>query len=261
MSVAGGRFRLALVGKRMRTTKRSGHDKRRPAGVSAPTERVVWILVDIEQISKAGPLGAVAGKPQRVGSFRLRFADERWEWSDEVAGLFGYRPGSIAPTTELVLRHKHPDDRVEVARGIAHAIATGEPFSSRHRIIDCVGNVHHVIVVGDRMVDKSGVAIGTAGYYVDVTGPFEEQRQEALSETIPEWVESRATIDQVKGMLMLVYGVSADQAFQVLRWRSQETNIKLKEFSVRLAAAVVGMDGGPTKLRTRFDHLLLTLRR
>jgi hypothetical protein len=49
-----------------------------------------------------------------VGSFRFWFAGERWEWSDEVARMHGYEPGSVAPTTKLLLSHKHPDDREHV---------------------------------------------------------------------------------------------------------------------------------------------------
>jgi hypothetical protein len=36
-----------------------------------------------------------------VGSFRYIVREDRWEWSDEVARMHGYRPGSITPTTDL----------------------------------------------------------------------------------------------------------------------------------------------------------------
>jgi hypothetical protein len=50
----------------------------------------------------------------RVGGFRYLVRDERWEWSDEVAQMHGYAPGTITPTTELVLAHRHPDDKATV---------------------------------------------------------------------------------------------------------------------------------------------------
>ena len=46
-----------------------------------------------------------------VGAFRFWFIGQRWEWSDEVALMHGYEPGSVVPTTELLLSHKHPEDR------------------------------------------------------------------------------------------------------------------------------------------------------
>ena len=49
-----------------------------------------------------------------VGSFHFWFAGERWDWSDEVARMHGYEPGSVVPTTKLLLSHKHPEDRAHV---------------------------------------------------------------------------------------------------------------------------------------------------
>jgi len=48
------------------------------------------------------------GTPQRVGWFRFYFEDQRWEWSEQVQRMHGYQPGTVTPTTELVLAHKHP---------------------------------------------------------------------------------------------------------------------------------------------------------
>ncbi|MGX1776616.1 PAS and ANTAR domain-containing protein [Nocardia brasiliensis] len=198
------------------------------------------------------------GTPQSVGSFRFWFADQRWDWSDEVAAMHGYTPGTVTPTTELLLTHKHPDDRAQVASALAKSIEDGEPFSSRHRILDTLGRVHHVIVVADHLFDHTGAVVGTSGYYIDVTETLEEHRQEALDDALPELWASRAVIEQAKGAVMLVYGVNAEQAFRVLSWRSQETNIKLRTLASRLVADLESLTNSTVGLRTQFDHLLLT---
>ena len=59
------------------------------------------------------PFGA--GAPQRIGWFRFYFDDDRWEWSPQVEKMHGYPPGSVTPTTEMVLAHKHPDDYRQIA--------------------------------------------------------------------------------------------------------------------------------------------------
>ena len=56
-----------------------------------------------------------AGDPQRVGWFRFYFDDDRWEWSPQVEKMHGYLPGTVNPTTEMVLAHKHPDDYRQIA--------------------------------------------------------------------------------------------------------------------------------------------------
>ncbi|WP_327117172.1 PAS and ANTAR domain-containing protein [Nocardia sp. NBC_01730] len=198
------------------------------------------------------------GTPQSVGAFRFWFADRRWEWSDEVAEIHGYPPGSITPTTELLLTHKHPEDRAQVASALEKSIENTEPFSSRHRIIDTGGRVHHVIVVADTMNDERDQVVGTSGYYIDVTDTLEEHRQEALDDALPELYAARAVIEQAKGALMLVYGIGPEQAFRVLSWRSQETNVKLRALAERLVADLASLADSASGLRTRFDHLLLT---
>jgi len=40
---------------------------------------------------------------------------------------------------------------------------------------------------------------------------------------------TRAVIEQAKGALMVVQGVSAEDAFAVLRWHSSHANLKLRD--------------------------------
>jgi hypothetical protein len=208
--------------------------------------------------SEGGALGYL-----NVGSFRFWFAGERWEWSDEVARMHGYEPGSVAPTTKLLLSHKHPDDREHVRDLLDHALHSGESFSSRHRFIDTGGGMHDAIVVADRIVDESGAVLGTAGYYIDLTDTFDEARfetrQEVLDEALPDLFENRAAIEQAKGVLIAVYRVSADQAFRVLQWRSQETNIKLRALAKQLVNEVINLPPPSAAVQSQFDHVLLTV--
>ena len=71
-------------------------------------------------------------------------------------------------------------------------------------------------------------------------------------------VRSRAIIEQAKGALMLVYSLSADAAFDLLTWRSQETNTKIRVIAEQLVLAFGDDIRAPTSFRDRFDALLLT---
>ena len=198
-----------------------------------------------------------------VGTFRFWFVDQRWEWSDEVARMHGYEPGTVTPTTELLLSHKHPEDRAHVQDLLDYALQSEGSFSSRHRFLDTAGKVHDAIVVADRMVDEDGTVLGTAGYYIDLTDTFDETRcevrQEVLDEALPDLFENRAAIEQAKGVLMYVYRVSAEQAFRVLQWRSQETNVKLRELAKQLLAEVSTLEVPTAAVQSHFDHVLLTV--
>lgn len=199
------------------------------------------------------PLGLVIGQgaPQRVGRFRYFLDSQRWEWSDQVARMHGYEPGAVQPSTELLLQHKHPEDRPQVA-AVLDRVQRGEPFSSRHRIIDTAGRIHWVIVVGDSIRDGVGGVIGTAGFYVDVT----EVLQSDVSTAVSEVAESRAVIEQAKGVLMVAYGIPADRSFDILVWRSQETNVKVRDLAAGFVAALAGTL--PPDAVSVVDHVLLT---
>ena len=197
------------------------------------------------------PLGA--GAPQRIGWFRFYFDDGRWEWSPQVEKMHGYRPGSVTPTTEMVLTHKHPDDYRQIADTLDLIRQTRQAFSSRHRIIDVQGRVHHVVVVGDLLREIDGTVIGTHGYYVDVT-PSEREHQDQVTAAVAVIAESRADIERTKGMLMLIYGMDEPAAFELLKWRSQETNTKLRLLAAQIAADFVALSGSrelPRSIRLR----------
>lgn len=196
--------------------------------------------------------------PAQVGAFTLWFARQRWEWSAPVYRMHGYAPGEVEPTTELVLAHKHPDDRDVVAELIQRALTHGESFSSRHRVIDTAGCERTVMVVAERVLDESGVAVGTSGYYIDLTETLGAAERAALDEAVPEIVEFRAVIEQAKGVLMRMYGINADQAFKVLSWRSQETNTKLRDIAAQVIADLAQVPPPPPATVSAFDHLLLT---
>lgn len=194
----------------------------------------------------------------RIGWVRYFFTEDRWEWSDEVAQMHGYAPGTVTPTTELILAHKHPSDRDELAALLARIRKTHEPFSSRHRIRDTSGRVHHVVVVGNQMRNDAGQLIGSDGFYIDQSGD-DETVQELLSEQVRAVAERRSAIDQAKGMLMMVYGINDEAAFDLLRWRSQQTNIKLRALAGQVVADFTGVPhNGQMPARAVYDNLLMT---
>ena len=194
-----------------------------------------------------------------AGSFKYHAREDRWEWSDEVAVMHGYEPGTVTPTTELVLSHKHPDDKPTVAQLIEQVRRLGIPFSSRHRIIDTAGRIHVVVVVGDRWKDDAGEVVGTTGFYIDVTEEFDADVRRSLDEVVAIIAVRRATINQAIGMLMLAHGLSADEAFEVLARRSQETNVKLRDLAAQFVKDVAATSRLGPGVATRLDDILSTV--
>jgi PAS domain S-box-containing protein len=199
------------------------------------------------------------GALERIGWYRFYFADERWEWSAEVEQIHGYEVGTVTPTTELVLSHKHPDDYEHIAATLDDIRRTLKPFSTRHRIITTRGETRDVVVIGERFHDHDGEVIGTQGFYIDVT-PTAEARQSSISTALAEITDARGAIERAKGVLMYVYRIDADAAFELLRWRSQECNVKLRSLAEQLLEDVRTLTHDEDSLPSRaaFDELLLT---
>lgn len=80
----------------------------------ADRETPVSNVIDEEELS-AVDLVLGLGDPQKVGRFSYLLDGDRWQWSDAVARMHGYAPGTVEPTTDLLLQHKHPEDREHVA--------------------------------------------------------------------------------------------------------------------------------------------------
>lgn len=198
----------------------------------------------------------LGGEPQRVGRFEYRYDSGAWTWSDTVARMHGYEPGEIEPTTELVLSHKHPDDLARV-KGLLQQSAA--PFSSRHRIRTTTGEIRKVVVVGDPVTDADGHIVATRGFYIDITESFNADLQQSISDELQVIVSHREVIDQAKGMLMLIYQLSADAAFAILKWRSQELNVKLSTVAEKLVAELPDLLDAHPAMRAPIDHYLLTL--
>ncbi len=232
-------------------TARSEEGEATVDGPGSPSEQLMSDVVEQQELG-AVDLVLGLGDPQRVGRFRFFVDGQRWEWSDAVARMHGYEPGEVEPTTELLLKHKHPEDRERMA-AVLERVLNGKPFSSRHRIIDTSGHTRCVVVAGDRMVDDAGTPIGTSGFYIDVTDSLHTD----ITNVLEAVADARARIEQAKGVLMAAYGITEERAFDILVWRSQETNLKVRELATRFLDAVAGTASADT--RTHIDHALLTL--
>jgi PAS domain S-box-containing protein len=201
------------------------------------------------------PLALLGGPPQRVGRFGYDYSSDTWTWSDTVARIHGYEPGEVAPTTELVINHKHPDDLAEIKALLQQS---GAPFSSRHRIRTTTGEIRNVVVVGDAVTDEDGRIVGTRGFYIDITDDLNAEVQQGIGEELHVILSNRERIEQAKGMLMALYNVDADAAFSILRWRSQQTNVKLSTIAAQFIADVPKLLEANPGMRAPVDHYLMS---
>ncbi|MFF2834041.1 PAS and ANTAR domain-containing protein [Cellulosimicrobium cellulans] len=172
------------------------------------------------------------GASQQIGRYRLELATGTWWWSSETYRVHGFEPGEVVPTTELVLAHKHPDDRDRVRQILDEARATGEPFSSVHRIMDARGKERYLVIVGQGRRDPvTGMVVELLGYFVDITSTVAAGGEERAHRDIAAAAAGRGPIEQAKGILVATHGVDPDEAFGLLKRASNDKNVRLRDLA------------------------------
>ena len=177
-----------------------------------------------------------------AGRFVYRVHEDAWEWDDDVYRIHGLEPGSIRPTTELIHASKHPDDLERVKAVLEGAARDGGSFAVAYRLLRADGTERQVVLIGCGDPGDPGDPGGhrvevVEGYYIDLTKDFAAQIREETHRAVAASAETRATIEQAKGVLMMAYGVSADGAFAMLEWWSRNHNVKVRDLAARLMAS------------------------
>ncbi|MET0699589.1 MAG: ANTAR domain-containing protein [Mycobacterium sp.] len=77
----------------------------------------------------------------------------------------------------------------------------------------------------------------------DTDSPAELQLayDQKLRDAVASFDRNRSGIEQAKGMLMFIYGISSGDAFQLLSSQSQATNVKVRSIAERLVVEFVAL--------------------
>jgi hypothetical protein len=173
-----------------------------------------------------------------VGHFTYTVAQDQWSWTDGMYLLHGYRPAEVEPSTEVVLSHKHPDDRARAVEVLETAMQDGEPFSCYHRIIDRRGRQRSVLSVGHGLKAADGRVTQVQGYFVDLTQVRRTETEAEVQEALRRIAAHREVIDEAKGMVMMATGCNSEAAFAHLRRCPSHANLKVHEIAHRLVDEV-----------------------
>lgn len=192
--------------------------------------------------------------PGPTGTFHFARDTGTWTWSEETFSIYGFAPGDVVPTTELVLSHQHPEDRAEVERLLTEALESGRPHSVWHRIVDAQGSTRQLLTLCAGDVADGGAPAGVTGFLVDLTEAVRRTTARDVDEALELMLQSRPTIEQAKGALMLRYGLDSDEAFALLRRYSQRANVKVRDVARSVVQATADGDL-PVGTRATWDSL------
>jgi hypothetical protein len=93
------------------------------------------------------------------------------------------------------------------------------------------------------------------------TAPDGDDEQQRITNAVTEIIERRASIQHTVGMMMVIYDLDADQAFELLKWISQTNNVKLRILAEELGSQLPSIARDLTRdLRSACDRVLLAQR-
>jgi hypothetical protein len=205
----------------------------------------------------AAPMGGIAPRAGRVaGRYRYDRRTGGWWWSAEMFALHGLAPGTQQPDTETCLRYQRTEDRARVLDAISGACTSGRDFALETRIVRADGSQRDLVLVGEAQVDATGTVTAVEGMAVDITechapgSPTERaQSLQVEVEQLRAAMASRASIEQAKGILMLLTSCTDQVAFDLLAHISSHTHRKVREVALVITQSAAGRTRLPDDVR------------
>ncbi|WP_082046304.1 ANTAR domain-containing protein [Arthrobacter sp. L77] len=161
-----------------------------------------------------------------TGTVEHYFADDTYNWSDELYRIHGYERGDIVPTLELGMSHFDPADRDAVRAFWTKVTTIGGPSSVYASLRDLNGNTRKLLISADLIVEDAE-PVGVWALVVDLTRCIHADRHQLANEAVAASALRRSVIEQAKGILMGRAGLTAAEAFAQISSHSQQVNRKV----------------------------------
>jgi ANTAR domain/PAS fold len=201
------------------------------------------------------PAAAPPVRAGAVGRFRIDTRTAAWEWSPGLFALLGVTPDATRPCAEALLQCQLGEDRPRLLAAIDSAVRAGRPFALETRVLRRDGELRVLAVSGEPCVDGNGVT-AVHGVCADITegrlGAHDDEAVAALQREVAQLrtaMASRATIEQAKGVLMVLTGCTEQVAFELLAHMSSHTHRKVREVSENIVESASGRASLPEDLR------------
>ena len=112
---------------------------------------------------------AEAQRIAHMGNFEWDITADKLTWSDEVYRIYGFQPGSVAPSYRKFMEVVHPEDRVLVKESIDAALYGHQPYEFSHRVVLPDGEERIVYRRGRVVFGDEGEPLSMFGTAQDIT--------------------------------------------------------------------------------------------
>ncbi|MFC8731219.1 ANTAR domain-containing protein [Luteimicrobium sp. NPDC057192] len=180
---------------------------------------------------------------ERRAAGRYAATPESWTWPASMYDVLGIDP-DVPPGPGPLLALAAGEDRDHLERALSGAEPMTESFAVRgsREPADDDGASGRLTVTGRWQTGAGGHPTLT-GFVIDTTEEESALRERAVSAELGRAVVSHAAVDHAKGMLMVLYGLDDHDAFELLRWRSQQVNVPLATLARHVAGELARDEG------------------
>ncbi|MEM7655385.1 MAG: ATP-binding protein [Bacteroidota bacterium] len=142
----------------------------------------VWILQRKQEeyasrLEEKSSLLQEAQTIAKIGHWTYQFAEDRWQWSDELHHMFQF-PLSLPVTTDEYYGRIHPADRLRVKQAMETAIRKKEYLRIKHRFYTAIQEERHLLSICRPVENKQGEVYMIRGIMQDITD--QELSEQAL---------------------------------------------------------------------------------
>lgn len=188
-------------------------------------------------------MGGAAVPTMLTGTFDWDPQGRRWCWSDQMFALYGFEPGEVVPTTEVLLAHQDLPSREHLDL----ALRAGAVVWSGLGALRDAGGVRREVVITLRCPHGPGGAVH--GQMCEVTAQVQHRARELADAQIEASWATRGIIEQAKGALGVVLRTDPDVAFEAMREASMRTNVPVRQIATKVLQVLpdLGRDLGPVE--------------
>ena len=192
----------------------------------------------------------------RIGSWTWTADTGQETWTPQMYAITGIDPDSGPPTFDRALTElSHPDDTDPATAVTDEAMRNHQPFEFARRLLLPTGEIRHVLVRGEPVLDDHGTLIGLRGTLQDVTA-LRHAEQEAAKAS--QWAAREQYAREVNDSIVqgLVTAETAldlgevDHAREVIA----TTSLRARRWIGELLTGQGPLQPGRARRRTTADH-------
>ena len=208
------------------------------------------------ELAQRAALLQEAQRLARIGSWTWTADTDQETWTPQMYAITGIDPDTGPPTLDRILTElSHPDDTDPATAVTDEAMRNHQPFEFARRLLLPTGEIRHVLVRGEPVLDDHGTLIGLRGTLQDVTAlRHAEQEAEKASQWAAREQYAREVNDSiVQGLVtaeMVLDLGEVDHAREVIA----TTSLRARRWIGELLTGQGPLQPGRARRRTTTDH-------